>query len=64
MGLRAALAFFPALWWVQDDTSSLDCLYDEFLWAVHGFRMPVSQTFVRDWDLFSGVRSLLICERG
>ena len=41
VGLHAALAFFPALWWVQDRTSSLDGPYDEFLWAVHGFRMPV-----------------------
>lgn len=41
VGLHAALAFFPALWWVQDRTSTLDGPYDEFLWAVHGFRMPL-----------------------
>ncbi len=41
VGLHASLAFFPAPWWVQDRTSSLDGLFDEFLWAVHGFRMPV-----------------------
>ena len=41
IGLHAALAFFPAPWWVQDRTSSLDGPYDELLWAVHGFRMPV-----------------------
>lgn len=41
VGLHAALAFFPAPWWVQDRTSSLDGPYDEFLWAVHGFRMPL-----------------------
>lgn len=41
IGLHASLAFFPAPWWVQDRTSSLDGLFDEFLWAVHGFRMPV-----------------------
>ncbi|MDE0121524.1 MAG: acyltransferase family protein [bacterium] len=41
VGLHAALAFFPAPWWVQDRTSSFDGPYDEFLWAVHGFRMPV-----------------------
>ena len=41
IGLHASLAFFPAPWWVQDQTASFDGLYDEFLWAVHGFRMPV-----------------------
>ena len=41
IGLHACLAFFPALWWVQDRTASYDGLYDEFLWVVHGFRMPV-----------------------
>lgn len=41
IGLHASLAFFPAPWWVQDRTSSFDGLFDEFLWAVHGFRMPV-----------------------
>ena len=39
--LHASLAFFPAPWWVQDRTSAFDGLFDEFLWAVHGFRMPV-----------------------
>ena len=41
VGLHAAVAFFPAPWWVQDRTSSLAGPYDEFLWAVHGFRMPL-----------------------
>jgi len=41
IGLHASLAFFPAPWWVQDRTSGFDGLFDEFLWAVHGFRMPV-----------------------
>ncbi len=41
IGLHASPAFFPAPWWVQDRTSGLDGLFDEFLWAVHGFRMPV-----------------------
>ncbi len=41
IGLHASLAFFPAFWLVQDRTSSLDGPYDEFFWAVHGFRMPV-----------------------
>ena len=41
IGLHASLAFFPTAWWVQDRTSGFDGLFDEFLWAVHGFRMPV-----------------------
>ena len=41
IGLHTSLAFFPAFWVVQDRTSSLDGPYDEFFWAVHGFRMPV-----------------------
>lgn len=41
IGLHASLAFFPAAWWVQDRTSGYDGPFDEFLWAVHGFRMPV-----------------------
>ena len=41
IGLHASLAFFPAPWWVQDRTSGFEGLFDEFLWAVHGFRMPV-----------------------
>ena len=41
IGLHVSLAFFPAPWWVQDRTSAFDGLFDEFLWAVHGFRMPV-----------------------
>ncbi len=41
IALHASLAFFPAPWWVQDRTSAFDGLFDEFLWAVHGFRMPV-----------------------
>ena len=41
IGLHTSLAFFPAPWWVQDRTSGLDGMFDEFLVAVHGFRMPV-----------------------
>lgn len=41
IGLHASLAFFPAPWWVQDRSSGFEGLFDEFLWAVHGFRMPV-----------------------
>ena len=56
VGLHAALAFFPAPWWVQDRTSSLDGPYDEFLWAVHGFRMPL-------FFLMSGFFTALLCRR-
>jgi peptidoglycan/LPS O-acetylase OafA/YrhL len=41
IALHAALAFFPTFWPVQDATSSFDGLFDEFLHAVHGFRMPL-----------------------
>lgn len=41
IGLHAALSFFPGFWWVEDRTAGWGGFYDEFLWAVHGFRMPV-----------------------
>lgn len=41
VGLHASLAFFPSFWPAQDSTSDLDGPFDQFLWAVHGFRMPV-----------------------
>ena len=41
VGLHASLAFFPSFWPAQDSTSDLNGPFDEFLWAVHGFRMPV-----------------------
>ena len=41
IGLHAAMSFFPGFWWVEDRTAGWGSLYDEFLWAVHGFRMPV-----------------------
>jgi hypothetical protein len=41
VGLHSSLAFFPAFWAVQDRTAGLTGFYDEFFWAVHGFRMPV-----------------------
>ena len=41
IGLHASLAFIPFPWPVQDRTSGLEGFYDEFFWAVHGFRMPV-----------------------
>ena len=41
IGLHTSLSFFPAPWWVQDRSSGFDGLFDEFLVAVHGFRMPL-----------------------
>ena len=41
IGLHASLAFFPSFWPVQDNTSSIDGIFDEFFLAVHGFRMPL-----------------------
>lgn len=41
IALHASLAFFPSFWPVQDNTSNIDGIYDEFLHAVHGFRMPL-----------------------
>ena len=41
IALHAALAFFPAFWPAQDNSASVDGLYDEFFHLVHGFRMPL-----------------------
>lgn len=41
IGLHASLAFFPSFWPVQDSTTNIDGLFDEFLAAIHGFRMPL-----------------------
>ncbi len=41
IGLHVALSFFPNIWPVQDQTSTLDGPYDELFHAVHGFRMPL-----------------------
>ena len=41
IGLHAALAFFPLFWPVQDRHASFDGPFDEFVVAVHGFRMPL-----------------------
>ena len=41
IGLHAALSFFPTAWPVQDVTASSDGIFDEFVLAVHGFRMPL-----------------------
>ena len=41
IGLHASLAFFPSFWPVQDKNASIGGPFDEFLIAVHGFRMPL-----------------------
>ena len=41
IGLHASLGFLPISWYVQDSSATWDGPFDEFLWAVHGFRMPV-----------------------
>ena len=41
IALHASLSFFPWVWPVHDDTSSIDGPFDEFFHAVHGFRMPL-----------------------
>ncbi|MDP6868735.1 MAG: acyltransferase family protein [Acidimicrobiales bacterium] len=41
IGLHASLAFFPSFWPVQDKGTSTGGPFDEFLIAVHGFRMPL-----------------------
>ncbi|WP_420445112.1 acyltransferase family protein [Candidatus Poriferisodalis sp.] len=39
--LHATLAFFPSFWPVTDGRASLAGPFDEILWIIHGFRMPV-----------------------
>ena len=41
IGLHSSLAFFPSFWPVQDKNASAGGPFDEFLIAVHGFRMPL-----------------------
>lgn len=41
IGLHVALSFFPNIWPVQDQTSTVDGPFDELFHAVHGFRMPL-----------------------
>ena len=41
IGLHAALAFFPSFWPAQDRGATDGGGFDWFLYAVHGFRMPV-----------------------
>jgi len=41
IGLHAALSFYPTVWPVTDITADSDGYFDEFVLAVHGFRMPL-----------------------
>lgn len=41
IGLHAALSFYPTVWPVTDITADIDGYFDEFVLAVHGFRMPL-----------------------
>ena len=41
IGLHAALAFFPSFWPAQDRGATDGGGFDWFLYAVHGFRMPL-----------------------
>ena len=41
IGLHAALSFYPTVWPVTDITADADGYFDEFVLAVHGFRMPL-----------------------
>ena len=41
IGLHASLAFFPAFWPVRDSAADFSGFFDEFFFAVHGFRMPL-----------------------
>ncbi|MDJ0663123.1 MAG: acyltransferase family protein [Acidimicrobiia bacterium] len=41
IALHAALAFIPGFWAVKDSTASFNGPYDEVLFAIHGFRMPL-----------------------
>jgi peptidoglycan/LPS O-acetylase OafA/YrhL len=41
IALHAALSFTPGAWMVTDSLADSDHLFDEFVLAVHGFRMPL-----------------------
>ncbi|MGQ0847161.1 MAG: acyltransferase family protein [Sporichthyaceae bacterium] len=41
IALHAAMPFFATIWPVPEPTASLDAGFDEFVQAVHGFRMQV-----------------------
>jgi peptidoglycan/LPS O-acetylase OafA/YrhL len=41
VALHAALSFYPTVWPVTDVTADIDSYFDEFVLAVHGFRMPL-----------------------
>jgi len=56
VGLHASLSFFPSFWPAQDSTSDINGPFDELLWAIHGFRMPV-------FFLLSGVFTAMLWRR-
>ena len=56
IGLHAALSFYPTVWPVTDSTADLDGYFDEFVLAVHGFRMPL-------FFLLSGFFTVLLWRR-
>lgn len=41
IGLHAALSFYPTTWPVTDVMADTDGYFDEFVLAIHGFRMPL-----------------------
>ena len=56
IGLHAALSFYPTIWPVTDVTADMDDYFDEFVLAVHGFRMPL-------FFLLSGFFTVLLWRR-
>ena len=41
IALHTALGFLPGLWPVEDSTATWEGPYDDILFVIHGFRMPV-----------------------
>ena len=56
IALHAALSFYPTIWPVTDVTADIDGYFDEFVLAVHGFRMPL-------FFLLSGLFTALLWRR-
>jgi fucose 4-O-acetylase-like acetyltransferase len=56
VALHAALSFYPTIWPVTDVTADVDGYFDEFVLAVHGFRMPL-------FFLLSGFFTVLLWRR-
>ena len=56
IALHAALSFYPTIWPVTDITADIDGYFDEFVLAVHGFRMPL-------FFLLSGFFTVLLWRR-